>query len=63
MWVEDEELDLRFLIRDRDSKSTEAFDHHFRYVGRESVKAPLLAPIANSYAETWIASLKRWVAC
>ncbi|MEX0746193.1 MAG: integrase core domain-containing protein [Phycisphaeraceae bacterium] len=60
MWTEDEGLDLRFLIRDRDSKYTEAFDEHFRRIsGEQIVKTPFQSPIANSFAESWIGSLKR----
>ena len=60
MWAEDEGLELRFLIRDRDSKFTEAFDEHFRRVsGEQIVKTPFQSPIANSFAESWIGSLKR----
>ncbi len=60
MWTEDEGLELRFLIRDRDSKYTEAFDEHFRGIsGEQIVKTPFQSPIANSFAESWIGSLKR----
>ncbi len=60
MWAEDEGLELRFLIRDHDSKFTEAFDGHFRRVsGERIVKTPVQSPIANSFAESWIGSLKR----
>lgn len=60
MWAEDEGLDLRFLIRDRDSKYTEAFDEHFRRLsGEQIVKTPFRSPIANAFAESWIGSLKR----
>ena len=46
MWAEDEGLNLRFLIRDGDSKFTEAFDEHFRRVrGEQIVKTPLESPL------------------
>ncbi|GAB4196914.1 MAG: integrase core domain-containing protein [Phycisphaeraceae bacterium] len=59
MWLEDENLGLRFLIHDRDTKFTEAFDEYFRSVGEQIVKAPYQSPIANCYAESWIGTLKR----
>ena len=60
MWVEDEGLELRFLIRDRDGKFTEAFDEHFRRIsGEQIVKTPFRSPITNAFAESWIGSLKR----
>jgi len=59
MWAQDEGIDVRFLIHDRDSKFTEAFDEHFRRVDGGAVLTPYAAPIANSFVESWIGSLKR----
>ncbi len=59
MWAEDEGIDLRFLIHDRDAKFTEAFDEHFRRDDGGVVKTPCQAPIVNSFIESWIGSLKR----
>ncbi len=59
MWLEDENLELRFLIHDGDTKFTEAFDEHFRNVGEQIVKTPYQAPVANCFAESWIGTLKR----
>ncbi|MEX2670945.1 MAG: integrase core domain-containing protein [Phycisphaeraceae bacterium] len=59
LWVEDEGLEMRFLIRDRDAKYTDAFDEHFRQVAGEVVRTPFQSPMANSFAESWIGSLKR----
>jgi len=59
MWAEDEGINLRFLIHDRDSKFSEAFDEHFRRDDGGPVRTPPGAPIANCYAESWIGSLKR----
>jgi putative transposase len=42
---------FRFLIRDRDSKFTAAFDEVFSGNGTRVVKAPVRSPRANSYAE------------
>jgi len=44
MWAEDERIDVRFLIHDRDSKFTEAFDEHFRRDDGGPVLTPYGAP-------------------
>jgi putative transposase len=59
MWAEDEGIDVRFLIHDRDSKFTEAFDEYFRRPDGGIVLTPYQAPIANCFIESWIGSLKR----
>ena len=47
MWAEDEGIDIRFLIHDRDSKFTEVFDEYFRHADGGPVRTPYQAPIAN----------------
>ena len=59
MWAQDEGIDVRFLICDRDAKFTEAFDAHFRRDDGGIVRTPVQSPIANCYSESWIGSLKR----
>ncbi len=59
MWAEDEGIDVRFLIRDRDCKFSESFDEYFRRDDGGVVKTPYQSPIANCYIESWIGSLKR----
>ena len=44
---------VRFLIRDRDSKFTRAFDDVWRAVGAEVLLTPIQAPNANAIAERW----------
>ena len=45
---------MRFLVRDRDSKFTRAFDKIFR---SEAVRV-LRTPRANAYAERWIRTVR-----
>jgi putative transposase len=50
---------FRFLIRDRDSKFTAAFDAVFAGVDIRIVHTPVRAPRANAIAERWIGTLRR----
>jgi len=59
MWADEEGIDIRFLIHDRDTKFTEAFDEHFKRDRGGPVLTPYGAPVANCFAESWIGSLKR----
>jgi putative transposase len=48
----------KFLIRDRDSKFTRAFDDVWRSTGAEVICAPVRAPNANAVAERWVATVR-----
>lgn len=50
---------FKFLIRDRDSKFTMAFDQVLAGNGARIIKTPVRSPRANSYAERYAGTLRR----
>ena len=61
MWAEENGIEVKFLIHDRDRKfSGEKFIQFWKGTARR-VKTPVRAPMANAYIECWIGSLKKEV--
>ncbi|HEV8571700.1 MAG TPA: integrase core domain-containing protein [Actinomycetota bacterium] len=52
---------MAFLIRDRDSKYTPAFDEVFISGGARVIKAPVQAPKANAFAERFVRTVSHEV--
>ena len=58
MWMEDEGIKPRFLIRDRDRKYPDEFDTFWRPDVR-CIRIPPKAPKANSFVESFVSSTRR----
>jgi putative transposase len=50
---------FKFLVRDRDSKLTAAFDEVLAGNGTRIIKTPVRSPRANSFAERYVGTLRR----
>jgi transposase InsO family protein len=59
MQLDDQAVQPRFLVRDRDGKFTREFDEVFRAEGIRVIKAPIRAPKARAHAERWVGSVRR----
>lgn len=59
MWAEDEGIEVKYLIQDRDRKfSREKFIGFWKGTARR-IRTPVRSPMANSFIESWIGSIKK----
>jgi len=56
--IADEGIDVRFLVRDRDTKYVVNFDEVFRSEGAQILQTPFRTPNANAYAERFIRTVR-----
>jgi putative transposase len=56
--LEERDPEIRFLIRDNDTKFTRAFDTVFRSEGIDIIRIPYRAPNANAFAERWVRTVR-----
>jgi putative transposase len=54
----DERIDVKFVVRDRDTKYVTAFDEVFRSEGAQFLMTPFRTPNANAYAERFVRTVR-----
>jgi transposase InsO family protein len=56
--IVDEGIDVKFLVRDRDTKYVASFDQVFRSEGAQILRTPFRTPNANAYAERFVRTVR-----
>ena len=59
--LQDGVMNAKFLLRDRDSKLTVAFDEVFKSEGVKVIRLPYRRPVANAFAERFVSTCRREV--
>ena len=59
MWCDEQGVKPRFLVRDADTKFSGPFNEVWKSEGARVIQIPHRAPAANSYAESFVAGIKR----
>lgn len=57
--LEEEGVQLKVVVHDRDKKFSARADNVFRSAGARVIVTPLMAPRANAHVERWIGSCRR----
>jgi putative transposase len=56
--LDDERIEAKFVVRDRDTKYVAAFDEVFRSQGARILTTPFRTPNANAYAERFVRTVR-----
>ena len=56
--LDDQRIDLKFLLRDRDTKYVASFDEVFTSEGAQIVRTPFRTPNANAHAERFVRTVR-----
>jgi len=59
MGLQDRGEHFAFVIHDRDTKFSAAFDQVFETEGLKTIRTPVRAPQANAFAERWVGTVRR----